>query len=112
MKPQCRHCHQAPVSRPRGLCWACYYTPGVKSLYPSTSKHGAWADAPDRRVVPQIPDEGWFVVGTRADGDRVVLAGAASKAAAQRLCRPLAECEDYVAIDVEQAGKPSRPMAV
>jgi hypothetical protein len=26
------------VNRPRGLCWTCYYTPGVKELYPSTSK--------------------------------------------------------------------------
>jgi hypothetical protein len=35
----CRHCHQCKVSRPRGLCWACYYTPGVRELYPSTSKY-------------------------------------------------------------------------
>jgi len=25
-------------NRPRGLCWSCYYTPGVRELYPSTSK--------------------------------------------------------------------------
>ena len=36
----CRHCHRAPVSRPRGLCWSCYYTPGVRDLYPTTSKFG------------------------------------------------------------------------
>jgi hypothetical protein len=36
----CRHCHFATVSRPRGLCWACYYRPGVRDLYPSTSKYG------------------------------------------------------------------------
>ncbi len=36
----CRHCHFGPVSRPRGLCWSCYYTPGVRDLYPSTSKFG------------------------------------------------------------------------
>jgi hypothetical protein len=36
----CRHCHESPVSRPRGLCWACYYMPGVRELYPSTSKFG------------------------------------------------------------------------
>jgi hypothetical protein len=34
----CRHCHKAPVNRPRGLCWSCYYTAGVRDLYPSTSK--------------------------------------------------------------------------
>ncbi|HEY1376691.1 MAG TPA: hypothetical protein VGF55_07845 [Gemmataceae bacterium] len=35
---KCRHCEKAPVNRPRGLCWSCYYTPGVRDLYPSTSK--------------------------------------------------------------------------
>ena len=34
----CRHCHRASVNRPRGLCWSCYYTPGVREQYPSTSK--------------------------------------------------------------------------
>ena len=36
----CRHCHFGPVSRPRGLCWHCYYSPGLRDLYPSTSKYG------------------------------------------------------------------------
>lgn len=36
--PVCRHCKTSPVSRPRGLCWNCYYTPGVLDLYPITSK--------------------------------------------------------------------------
>ena len=34
----CRHCQKAPASRPRRLCFACYYMPGVRELYPSTSK--------------------------------------------------------------------------
>src|SRR5207253_6730373 len=34
----CRHCLEGPVSRPRKLCWSCYYTPGVREMYPSTSK--------------------------------------------------------------------------
>jgi hypothetical protein len=34
----CRHCSINRVNRPRGLCWTCYYTPGVRDLYPSTSK--------------------------------------------------------------------------
>ncbi len=38
-QPLCRHCERPKVSRPRGLCWTCYYTPGVKALYPSTSKY-------------------------------------------------------------------------
>ena len=34
----CRHCGQGRVTRPRGLCWDCYYTPGVRELYPIQSK--------------------------------------------------------------------------
>jgi hypothetical protein len=34
----CRHCQRVRSNRPRGLCWSCYYTPGVRDLYPSTSK--------------------------------------------------------------------------
>jgi hypothetical protein len=36
----CQHCHQASVCRPRRLCWSCYYKPGVRDLYPTTSKFG------------------------------------------------------------------------
>jgi hypothetical protein len=36
----CRHCNAGPVCRPRSLCWSCYYQPGVRDLYPSTSKYG------------------------------------------------------------------------
>jgi hypothetical protein len=34
----CRHCQRSRVNRPRGLCWSCYYRPGVREQYPSTSK--------------------------------------------------------------------------
>src|SRR5260370_26428526 len=34
----CRHCQRVKSNRPRGLCWSCYYTPGVREAYPSTSK--------------------------------------------------------------------------
>jgi len=34
----CRHCQKTKSNRPRGLCWTCYYTIGVRELYPSTSK--------------------------------------------------------------------------
>ncbi len=36
----CRHCQTRNVSRPRGLCWPCYYLPGVRDLYQTTSKYG------------------------------------------------------------------------
>ncbi len=35
----CRHCNRVESNRPRGLCWSCYYRPGVRDLYPSTSKY-------------------------------------------------------------------------
>lgn len=38
-KQMCRHCEKCKVNRPRGLCWSCYYTPGVIELYPPTSKY-------------------------------------------------------------------------
>src|SRR5688572_15172535 len=34
----CRHCQKVKSNRPRGLCWSCYYSPGVRDQYPSTSK--------------------------------------------------------------------------
>lgn len=33
----CRHCKTGKVNRPRGLCWVCFYQPGVRDLY-STSE--------------------------------------------------------------------------
>lgn len=35
----CRHCGKEKASRPRGLGWKCYYSQGIRELYPSTSKH-------------------------------------------------------------------------
>lgn len=43
----CQHCQKSKVNRPRGLCWSCYYRPGVRDLYPSTSKF-ARRGIPDR----------------------------------------------------------------
>lgn len=59
----CRHCHHAPVSRPRGLCWVCYYTPGVRDLFPSTSKfgrrgHANHNDAPPLATLPTLAPPG------------------------------------------------------
>ncbi len=34
----CRHCNRSSATRPRGLCWTCYYAPGVRDRFPSTSK--------------------------------------------------------------------------
>jgi hypothetical protein len=53
----CRHCHRVPVNRPRGLCWSCYYTPGLRELYPSTSKFArrGVTDFNGRAVLPPHP---------------------------------------------------------
>ena len=39
-RPVCRHCHRAPVSRGRGLCWGCGRDPAVLTQYPPVSKYG------------------------------------------------------------------------
>jgi hypothetical protein len=54
-RPLCRHCHERPVSRPLGLCRTCYYTPGVRELYPSTSK---FAPKGDRSGAPSVSSRG------------------------------------------------------
>ena len=53
----CRHCQKSPVSRPRRLCWACFYTPGVRDLYPSTSKFGRRGPGNfySNRPLPAVP---------------------------------------------------------
>src|SRR5215218_10228101 len=53
----CRHCQKTKSNRPRGLCWSCYYTPGVRDLYPSTSKfaHRGVGDFNGRAVLPPAP---------------------------------------------------------
>jgi hypothetical protein len=45
--PACRHCRRPKVNRPRGLCYSCFYRPGVRELYPSTHPHA-------RRGVPDF----------------------------------------------------------
>jgi hypothetical protein len=52
----CRHCNRVPSNRPRGLCWSCYYRPGVRDLYPSTSKFARRGVADRVGRVP-LPDE-------------------------------------------------------
>jgi hypothetical protein len=36
----CRHCCRNKPNRPRGLCWTCYYTPGVRGLFERRSPRG------------------------------------------------------------------------
>jgi len=63
----CRHCNRIKANRPRGLCWSCYYTPGVRERFPSTSKfarrgvddfNGTAVLAPvPTRALPGTPDK-------------------------------------------------------
>jgi hypothetical protein len=36
----CRHCGKVRISRPRALCWICYYTVGVRDLHPPIAPTG------------------------------------------------------------------------
>lgn len=50
----CRHCSRNRIGRPRGLCWSCYYRPGVRERYApaaSTGRRGIGFDA-DRLPEP------------------------------------------------------------
>jgi hypothetical protein len=51
----CRHCQRCPISRPRGLCWTCFYTPEVRALYPPQKLPRGVADGFDRRPPPPWP---------------------------------------------------------
>lgn len=46
---ECRNCRKAKVCRPRGLCWRCYYTPGLKARFlPSKYAGGAAREERER----------------------------------------------------------------
>jgi hypothetical protein len=34
----CRNCDRNQVTRSRGLCWSCFYAPGVRERYPPADK--------------------------------------------------------------------------
>lgn len=38
--PMCRACGQKKPSRPRGLCWQCFYAPGVKDRHEPVNVYG------------------------------------------------------------------------
>jgi hypothetical protein len=52
----CQHCRAAVVCRPRGLCWSCYYKPGIRDCYPSQSKY-ARRGIPDSQECFNLPAE-------------------------------------------------------
>jgi hypothetical protein len=52
----CRHCGKNYANRPRGLCWGCYYAPGVLNLYPSTSKYVGRSVGASGKLMPAPTD--------------------------------------------------------
>ena len=46
----CQHCGCGRATRPRHLCWSCYYRPGVRDLYPANSKFGRRGPGAYRRT--------------------------------------------------------------
>jgi hypothetical protein len=52
----CRNCQKSKANRPRGLCWTCYYTPGVREKFPSTSKFARRGIGNFNGAAP-LPDE-------------------------------------------------------
>lgn len=53
----CRNCNHSKPNRPRGLCWTCYYTPGVRDRFPSTSKFArrGVGDFNGKAKLPPVP---------------------------------------------------------
>jgi hypothetical protein len=51
----CRHCGVCSVSRPRGLCWSCYYAPGIRERYPAKYVLSATPDGHGRSALPETP---------------------------------------------------------
>jgi hypothetical protein len=63
-RPLCRHCEAKPANRPRGLCWGCYYNPGVLALYPSTSKYARQGVGNGFRCGAALPERTDALPGT------------------------------------------------
>lgn len=62
--PLCRHCRTRPTNRCRGLCNVCYYTPGVRDLYPADHRYrlspdffGGYALATPTAARPGTPEK-------------------------------------------------------
>lgn len=61
---KCRHCKRRKATRARGLCFACYFAPAIRVLYPPGSANPATA-----KYVPTY--RGVRAGETMADLDRI-----------------------------------------
>jgi hypothetical protein len=55
LKGTCRHCNFRSANRSRGLCYTCFYVPGVKDMYPSTSKYARRGVTTGGSCAPLVP---------------------------------------------------------
>lgn len=53
----CRHCQRNKANRPRGLCWSCYYRPGIRDQYPSTSKYAPTGEPAQAQLDAMIAEQ-------------------------------------------------------
>lgn len=104
----CRHCRRAKVNRPRGLCWTCYYTPGVVALYPSTSKYARRGVGHGHRVHAPLPEPTDALPGT----PEKLAVLAARSAAGQQLHHPADPVVTPVPVGVPglHTSRPLRPI--
>jgi hypothetical protein len=49
---RCRHCRRRPMTRPRRLCWSCFYSPEIRDRYGPASKFGRRGEGNFNRDVP------------------------------------------------------------
>lgn len=56
-RQRCRCCSKPRRLHRRGLCWTCYYTPGVRERFPPTSRFAnrGVPDGDDARPLPPTP---------------------------------------------------------
>jgi hypothetical protein len=54
----CRHCRLYGATRPRGLCWTCYYTPGLREGYaPEGDQRFSRRGNGTANLAPPVPPE-------------------------------------------------------
>jgi hypothetical protein len=94
----CRHCQKTKANRPRGLCWSCYYTPGVRELFPSTSKFARRGVANFCGTAP-LPDLATGAAPGSEEKIRILMERAAKK---QALWHPLDATHATPAAPVEE----------
>jgi hypothetical protein len=100
MKPMCRHCQKVRSNRPRGLCWTCYYTPGVRDLYPSTSKFARRGVGNFCGTAP-LPDAATDAVPGTEEKILILMERAAKR---QALFHPADNCTAVPVLQLQRAG--------